>query len=72
MKKDKHTVLAFVPHFRPDDVRLATDAYAIELALGRAPNVALNYATAVYVQRDPLMPASEARALISAAIKDDQ
>lgn len=78
MKKDKHSVLAFVPHFRPDglhfkpdDLRLAADAYAIEVALGRAPMVALNYATAVYVQRHPLIQAADARALIRAAIDGD-
>jgi hypothetical protein len=71
VSKNHHTVLAFVPHFRPDDVRYATDAYAIEIALGRTPNVALNYATAVYVERHPLIQAGDARALIRAAIVDD-
>lgn len=66
-----HSVLAFVPNFRPEDLRLATDAYAIEIALGRAPDIALNYATAVYVQRHPMIQAWDARALIRAALADD-
>jgi len=71
VKNDRHTVLAFVPHFKLDDIRLAADAYVVELALGRAPSVALNYATAVYVQRHPLIQAADARALIRAAIDED-
>ena len=70
MKKEGHSVLAFVPHFKPDDLRLATDAYAIEVAFGRAPDVALNYATAVYVERHPTIQAWDARALIRAAIAE--
>ena len=71
MKKNQHSVLAFVPHFKKDDLRLATDAYAVEVALGREPAIALNYATAVYVQRHPLIQAADARALIRAAIDGD-
>ena len=71
VKKSQHSVLAFVPHFRPDDLRQAADAYAVEVASGRAPTMALNYATAVYVQRHPLIQAADARALIRAAIDGD-
>jgi hypothetical protein len=71
VSKEDHTVLAFVPHFRPGDLQFATDAYAIELAHGRTQNVALNYAAAVYVQRHPLIKARDARAMIRAAISID-
>ena len=71
MSKKGHSVLAFVPHFKSDDLRRATDAYALEIAFGRPPNVALNYATAVYVERQPGIQAWDARALVRAAINDD-
>ena len=71
MSNERPSVLAFVPHFKSDDLRLATDAYAIEVAFGRPPDVALNYATAVYVERQPEIQAWDARALVRAAIKED-
>ena len=71
MSKKGHSVLAFVPHLKSDDLRRATDAYALEIAFGRSPNVALNYATAVYVERQPAIRAWDARALVRAAINDD-
>ena len=71
MEKKSATVLAFVPNVTLEDLRIATDAYAIEIALGRAPDMALNYATAVYVERYPAIQAWDARALIRAAIAED-
>ena len=71
MKKDNYSVLAFVPNSRAADLRKATDAYALEVSLGRTPNVALNYATAIYVQSHPTIQAGDARALIRAAIGND-
>lgn len=71
MSKQEHTVLAFIPQNSHDDLRHATDAFAIEIAFGRPRDVALNYATAVYVERQPDMQAWDARALIRAAIKEN-
>ena len=71
MEKKSATVLAFVPNTTLEDLRAATDAYAIEIGLGRAPDMALNYAAAVYVERDPAIQAWDARALIRAAIAED-
>ncbi|NKB59124.1 MAG: hypothetical protein GKS00_22585 [Alphaproteobacteria bacterium] len=71
VKKDNFSVLAFVPNSRAADLRKATDAYALEVSLGRTPNVALNYAAAVYVQSHPTIQAGDARAMIRAAIGDD-
>lgn len=71
MNEDGYSVLAFVPKKRTDDLRIATDAYTVEVGLGRTQNVALNYATAVYLQRHPAIQAGDARALIRAAIGED-
>ena len=71
LNKNSHSILAFVPKFRQDDLRHATDAYAIEIAMGRTPYVALNYATAVYVECHPQIQAGDARDLVRAAIIDD-
>ena len=71
MKKDSHSVLAFVPHLKNEDLRIATDAYAVEISLGRTPSIALSYAAAVYIQRHPMIQAWDARALVRAAIADD-
>lgn len=71
MSNKGHSVLAFVPHFKSDDLRRATDAYAMEVAFGRPADVALNYATAVYVDRQPSIQAWDARALVRAAIRQD-
>lgn len=72
MKKDGYSVLAFVPNTPADDLRVAADAYTVEVELGRTPNVALNYATAVYLQRHPAIQAGDARALIRAAIGEER
>ena len=66
--KKGHSVLAFVPHNKSEDLRRATDAYALEVAFGRPSDAALNYATAVYVKRQPSL---DARALVRALINDD-
>lgn len=71
MSEQEHTVLAFIPQNLHDDLQHATDAYAIEVAFGRPRDIALNYATAVYVERQPDMLAWDARALIRAAIKEN-
>ena len=71
LHKRGHSVLAFVPHFKSDDLRRATDAFALEVAVGRSVEMALNYATAVYVERQPGIQAWDARALVRAAIKQD-
>lgn len=71
MPDKSHSVLAFVPRYQTEDLRHATDAYALEVAFGRAPDVALNYVTAVYIQRQPSIQAWDARALVRAAIKEN-
>ena len=71
VSKKGHSVLAFVPHNKYEDLRRATDAYALEVAFGRPPDVALNCATAVYVERQPGIQAWDARTLVRAAINDD-
>jgi len=71
VSKKGHSVLAFVPHNKSEDLRRATDAYALEVAFGRPPDVALNYARAVYVEQQPGIQTWDALALVRAAINDD-
>ncbi len=71
MKHDIAQPLGIVTVTRPDDLREAADVYARELQSGRAASVALNYATAVYLNHHPLVLAGEARALIRAATGPD-
>lgn len=71
MENKPPTVLANVQNVTLDDLSIATDAYAIEIALGRPATMALNYATAIYVERYPAVQAWDARALIRAAIAED-
>lgn len=67
--------MIYAPVLHAEDLRLVTDAYTGELERGQASRAALNYATAVYLQRHPFVSVGEARAMIRAAIgrprKDD-
>ena len=49
-------------------LRRIVDAYRGEIACGRAPEVALNYAAAIYLQSHPCAPVGETRTLIRAAV----
>ena len=62
--------MIYAPVLYAEDLRLVTDAYRGELERGQARRTALNYATAVYLQRHPFVAVGEARAMIRAAINE--
>jgi hypothetical protein len=62
--------MIYAPVLHAEDLRLVTDAFASEMERGQARRAALNYATAVYLQRHPFVAVGEARAMIRAAIGD--
>jgi hypothetical protein len=62
--------MIYAPVLHADDLRLVTDAYADEMQRGQERRSALNYATAVYLQRHPFVAVGKARAMIRAAIRE--
>tara|TARA_R110001606_G_scaffold392293_1_gene561104 strand:- start:189 stop:419 length:231 start_codon:yes stop_codon:yes gene_type:complete len=66
--RDGNGGMIYAPVLYSEDRRLVTDAYAGELERGQARRAALNYATAVYLQRHPFLAVGEARAMIRAAL----
>jgi hypothetical protein len=63
--------MIYAPVLYAEDRRLVTDAFAAELQRGQARRAALNYATAVYLQRHPFLAVGEARAMIRAALGEN-
>jgi hypothetical protein len=61
--------MIFAPTLFSDDLQLVTDAFTGELERGQARRTALNYATAVYLQRHPFVAVGEARAMIRGALE---
>jgi len=59
----------FAPVLHSDDRQLVTEAFTGELERGQAHRFALNYATAVYLQRHPFVAVGEARSMIRAAVE---
>ncbi|GEM_PF-5283371 len=62
--------MIYAPVLYAEDLQVVTDAYTGELERGQAQRTALNYATAVYLQRHPFVAVGEARAMIRAAISE--
>lgn len=63
--------MIYAPVLYSEDRRLVTDAFTGELQRGQARRAALNYATAVYLQRHPFLAVGEARAMIRAALGEN-
>jgi hypothetical protein len=57
------------PKLFSDDLQRVTDAFTGELERGQERRIALNYATAVYLQRHPFVAVGEARAMIRGALE---
>lgn len=59
----------FAPMLYSEDLKLVTDAFTGELQRGQERRIALNYATAVYLQRHPFVAVGEARSMIRGALE---
>lgn len=64
--------MIYAPVLISDELKLVTDAFIGELERGQARRSALNYATAVYLQRHPFVAVGEARAMIRAAVEKNR
>ena len=68
--REDNDAMIYAPVLYAEDLQVVTDAYTGELERGQARRSALNYATAVYLQRHPFVAVGEARAVIRAAFSE--